>query len=187
MKERLALKDKKVTVIDDTPTEDELLDRALRKITGDSKIRSPKSWIERLNKRETKQDILQRLVQKGILFEKEEKVLWVFTRHKYPTEQEAPEQQVRRRILECLDQNRTPDQKTAILLSLLKACDLIREIVPRERKKEVEKQIEALTKDNSYGKAVKATVDAMQAAIIACVAASAAASAANSASAGGGS
>jgi len=183
LEERITLEGKKVVITNDAPLEDKVLNRIASQIKDSAKSRSPRSWIERLNKTELRKELLQRLVEKGILQEKEEKVLGIFTRRRYPESQGAPEHSIRTRIQECLDGSREPDARTTMLLGLIKACNLVGEIVPKKEKRVVEKQIEQMMKNNPYSKAVKASVDAMQAAIIAaCVAASASAASSSSGS-----
>ncbi|WP_077329529.1 GOLPH3/VPS74 family protein [Virgibacillus siamensis] len=187
LQERLELRDKKVEAISHGPTGDAVTDSVLQKVSESKRPKSVKRWVENLSFRmgHWRKEMLAGLVQKGILEEQEQKILWVFTRNTYPTKEVAVENQIRKRVYASLFGDEQPNARTAMLLSLIKACSLVNEVFPVKDQKEAKKKIDSIIKNNEYGKAVKASIDAMQTAVIAACAAAAASSAGSSG--GGGS
>ncbi|GAA0606978.1 GPP34 family phosphoprotein [Virgibacillus siamensis] len=181
IEERIGLEDKKVVVIDETPTGNKVNDAVLQQVIEARKPKSVKRWVQSMNYRmgQWRKDMLRDLVDKGVLEEKEQKILWVFSRNTYPTERDVPEQQIRQRVHASIFGDQKPDARTAMLLSLIKACNLINEVFSTREKKEAKKRIDQISKNNDYGDAVKVSIDAMQTAVIAACAAAAASSGGN--------
>ncbi|WP_176142452.1 GOLPH3/VPS74 family protein [Halobacillus hunanensis] len=184
IQERITLEDEKVVVMNENG--DGFQRTVLQQIKDSKKPRSVKHWVQsisfRMNK--IKKEILNSLVKRNVLREEEQKILWVFSRHVYPNEQDKPEQQIRKRLHSCLYGNEEADERTVMLLSLIKACNLIGEVFPNEKSKDVQNRIDEVSESEAYGKAVKKSIEAMQTVVIAACASAAASSAASS---GGGS
>ncbi len=171
---RLRLEEKdRVALVDDSPTGDDVLDEALTAIAKRQKPRSLRDWVRdfgggRLQKVQDR--LTRRLVDRGILREEEGRFLWVFPTHHFPTVDPTPEQRLRDRIHGVILYGSTPDERTLILLSLLKASKLVDEVFPPEQRKEAGQRIQALAKDVAAGPAVAKAIAATQAALIAVIA-----------------
>jgi hypothetical protein len=126
--DRLRLENDKVKVADATPTGDEVLDTALTRLAMSKRIRALSWWVWRLYKQPaTAQEILvPRLIRRGILTQREGKVLWVFPRDEYPTVDGTHEQQMRRQIGDAILREGSFDDRTAILIALLSAAGVLR-------------------------------------------------------------
>ena len=125
-----------------------------------------------------KDRLLDRLVRQGILRREEHKVLWVIPAKRYPTLSGAPEMRRRELIRSAVLHQAKPDERTAILISLVGACGLVKEIFKKEERKKAKKRIKEIAKDEAVGKAVADTVAGVQAAVLTAITASTAASAA---------
>lgn len=171
MMERLELKDGKVTVAEGGSTDVSFLDDALDEIKHSEKSKDVKHWISHFAdwKGVMKKEIIKTLVDKDILKEEEKKVLWVFNQTVYPTAFNRPEQEIRKRVNEAVFENGNPDARTAMLLNLIKSCSLVKEVFGKEKNDEASKRIEKIAEENNYSKAVKKSIEEMEAAImIAC-------------------
>ncbi len=62
--------------------------------------------------------------------------------------------------------NAEADAEVAMLLSLIKTCDLTEEVFGKERKKSAEKKLIEIIETNEYGKAVSQSVKDMETAIL---------------------
>ena len=60
----------------------------------------------------------------------------------------------------------SPDPKIAMLLSLIKACDLVNEVFGKENKKEANKRLDDIVENNEYGKLVSKSIEDIEAAIL---------------------
>jgi Golgi phosphoprotein 3 len=178
LQKRLALAEKnKLALHDDRLTGDEILDEAIGKIRQSKKIRKADHWVSKLSgTKKLKDRLLDRLVNKGILRKEEKKVLRVFPVKRYPTKDARPERTTREQIRAALLQGRTPDERTAMIVSLVVACDLINEIFPKGERRVARKRAKEIVKNDPVGKAVTSATQAVQAAVIASVVVIAAAS-----------
>ncbi|WP_174612741.1 GOLPH3/VPS74 family protein [Virgibacillus ihumii] len=166
--ERIELNDKKVVVINEEKTGVTFLDSVLTEIKQSDKSKKVDDWINRINSKmgQLRQDMIQLLVEKGILKEEEKKILWIFNQSTYPTDQKIPEQEIRNRVHASLFGDKKPNARTAMLLSLIKSCNLVDEVFSKAEKKEATKRMDNIIKNHDYGKAVKASIEEMQTAVI---------------------
>jgi hypothetical protein len=82
LQERVGIKDEKLYLQDDTDLNDVVYNKLLQMVTAETENKSVKFWIEKINFEfgDLKQEILQKLIDKKILMEKDQKILWVFHR-----------------------------------------------------------------------------------------------------------
>jgi hypothetical protein len=156
------------------PPEDPILADALATIA--EKERPASSLVDRLGK--GLRDVLaDRLVQRGLLEKREDKVLGLFPRTRWPAADSAHEDDVRRRLQATLVQGAEPDERTAALAALLHAVDRAHQTVDRGPvpAKEVRQRAKALAEGQWGAKAVR---DAVAAAMAATTAATVAATSA---------
>src|SRR5699024_12538746 len=86
--ERIELNDKKVVVINEEETGVTFLDSVLGEIKQSNKSKKVDDGDNRIKskKGQMRKDMIQLLVEKGVLKEEEKKVLWIFNQSTYPTE-----------------------------------------------------------------------------------------------------
>src|SRR3954470_17812661 len=121
---------------DPSPTGDEILDEALQRIADADRPRTASYWVGRLARRipRIKDRLLEQLVARGILERRERRILWVFPTRSFPLADAAAEQQARDRIRAVILEDHVADARTAALIGLVRACNLIDEIfAPHER------------------------------------------------------
>lgn len=175
LNERVAAEGKKLTVINPAPVDDPLLNDVFQEIKNSKKDRKIRVWVEKFGNRMRKRQktMSSRLVEKGILEESHHSFLGIFTWIAYPASDNTKEEDIRMRVTEALEETDLPDERTLILLSLINACDLVKEVFPKKEARAKKKQIKAWTKRNPYGKAVNEAVDATNAAVYAAAGAAA--------------
>lgn len=132
----------KVTVIDPTPTGDEILDDALDRIRSHGKIKGPYHWIDKLGPVTVAKDsplidwsgkgsrFLARLASQGIIYKKEHKTLGIISSPRFKIMDQEARQQVEDRLRGALAQAAHPDRRTAALLAFANDCRLLNEIFP---------------------------------------------------------
>jgi Golgi phosphoprotein 3 GPP34 len=128
---RVEVADGRIVVIDPTPTGHPLVDDALGRIAAD-RARKPKDWVSALAKG-LPDRVLDGLVAAGILTRDDGKVLWVFSRTRYPSPggQEPPaETEVRARLDRAIRSSGPIDPRTAALLALVRATKFERSAFP---------------------------------------------------------
>ncbi len=181
---KLSLGEKQtVAVSEASPTGDEILDEMLSRIQESRKPRGLKDWVTDFGNGKVKnlQERLEnRLVGRGLLRVEEGKFLRVFPWHHYPTVDGAPEAETREKLRAVLLGGESPDPSTAVLVSLLKACNLLNSLFAKEERKQADQRAKEIAKGNYAGEAVSKAVqevsEAATAAMVAIMAATAASS-----------
>lgn len=159
----------KLVVIDPSPLGDELVDEWLKKISASEKLRPVDYWLSKIaGVSQLKARVASRLVDLGILEERDSKVLWVFNRTTYPEAQSGPEEEIRHRLEDAIFNDATDaDVGTIILLSLVKSGEFLPHLFDRRKVKSRRKQIEKLIAGEKFGAATAALIESIQATIIA--------------------
>lgn len=168
LEEKVELVDDKVTVIDDSLTDVSYFDTVIKEINDSKRKKKMDHWINHFanNKDAVKTPIYLSLVDKGILKEEEKTSLFIFTSNVYPTINEKPENQIRNHVNDVVFKGMSPDPKIAMLLSLIKACDLVNDVFGKENKKEANKRLDKIVENNEYGKLVSKSIEDIEAAIL---------------------
>ncbi|MDO5681463.1 MAG: GPP34 family phosphoprotein [Propionibacteriaceae bacterium] len=112
----------RVVLVDDSSTDDPVLDGALLKLIG-RKVRFQQTTVQLLRSY-AKRAVLARLVERGILEQREVRVFVVVPMKTYPTVDYSHEDELRRRLFRVLVQNEEPSVRDACLIALLSALNL---------------------------------------------------------------
>jgi Golgi phosphoprotein 3 len=174
---RIGEKDR-VSVDDPSDTGDDLLARALARLTGGRRPQRVGRCVAGLyrGRPSARQAVLQRLIARGILTIQEGRFLWVFPRTLYPAVDSAPENELRARLREALLGDAPVEQRLAVLIAILQGCDALDRILTRSELKRQKERIQAVVAGDPIGRAIgKAVSEVVAAAVAAMAAASAAA------------
>jgi hypothetical protein len=137
--------------VDTTPSGDEVLDEAVRRIADTDRPRSASYWVGRLARRipRLKDRLLEQLVSRGVLERRERRILWVFPSRSFPLADAAAEQQVRDRIRAVILDEQVPDQRTAALIGLVRSCNLIDEVFAPHERSRAHRRFDELTSEEA--------------------------------------
>jgi hypothetical protein len=153
-----------------TPLGEPELDEALARVA--EKPRAAQDLVTRLGKG-TKDRLLDRLVERGMVERHEGRVLGIVPRTTWPARDARHEEAVRALLQGALVQGLTPDARTSALIALLSAIDHAHKVVDRGGLPA--RTVKARAKEISQGawaaKAVRDAVMATQAAIATSIAA----------------
>lgn len=169
--ERPKKKKKLVVVSSATQLGDPLIDEILAKIDDSKKPRRIEEWVGRIaGTKNLKHRVAEQLCRRGILKVDQDKVLLIFNRTIYPEVDPRPEnaiiERMRSAIFTELDD---VDPRTAILISLANAADLLKYTFEKKKLKERKARIEAIANGDVVGQATKEAIQAMQAAVMVAV------------------
>jgi hypothetical protein len=156
--------EKKLVVLDATPTGDPLLDPWLALIAEDKTVHPVAHWLSVLadRQREIEQPALDRLIERGILKRQDKKILWVIGMRRYPTVDGHERTEVRTRLGQLILGDDIPDPRDAILISLLRGCWLTDKIFEGPEFAAREQRLATLAKMDLVGREVAAaTTDAI--------------------------
>lgn len=155
-----------LTLVDDTPLSDSLLDPVLADIAGDydPKCRqSPSYWVRKAARRgeEIRAEAVRRLVKANILESAHQGSLFlasgVMRSRMYPSTQ-GKVTDVRLRVMRALFADEVPDPKDIVIISLTHACGEFDRLLSKEEFEQVRPRIELLSKMDLIGREVARSI-----------------------------
>jgi hypothetical protein len=164
-------KDAKLLVVDPAPVGDPLADEWLALIGASTKLRSLGDWVSRISQaKKLLARVADGLVERGILERREDKVLWVFDRVRYPEADAAPETLIRRRLEAAIFEDTLEvDARTTVLLSLVKGGEFLPHLFDKKALKGRETHIKQVIAGEKLGAATAELIETIQVVIIASV------------------
>ncbi|MCC7372214.1 MAG: GPP34 family phosphoprotein [Chloroflexi bacterium] len=138
-------------LVDPHPTGDLLLDEVLGRMADADSPRAPSYWVGRLagTMPRLKDRLLEGLVSRGVLDQRERRILWVFPSRSFPLADAAAEQQARDRIRAVILEDAQPDQRTSALIGLVRACNLTNEIFAPHERAHANRRVSELTSEEA--------------------------------------
>lgn len=164
---RIDADNEKVFVVENKPTGDSIQDSVLSRIAASDEVHDAGYWVGELGRNcdELRDGLLARLVERGILKEVDEKVLWVFDTRRYPMVDGTEEREVKRRIMDVLFSDSKPEQRDIVIICLADACNLIDQLMSERELRSVEPRIDEIVKMDVIGQAVANTIREIRASI----------------------
>jgi hypothetical protein len=154
----------RLVVRDGVRPQDPLLARAVDLI-GTSKPMKPEAAIEKLAKN-LRDELAKRIVDAGWVREEKGKVLGIFSTTRWPEVDGSHERALRSELGAALLDGITPIPRTAALVSLLSAVGAAPKLFPDADRRAVKKRAKEIAEGDWAGKAVRKSVEAVNAAII---------------------
>lgn len=185
--EHLAERDGKLVRTGSEPAHP-LLREAAQVIGSDDKPRNAKHWVGKLpgKVKPLQKRLGEGLAERGVLRDESRKMLGLIPVKRFAEADPAPERAIRDRLERALLGGEEPDARTATLISLLSATDLVKKVVPRDRRKDAKKRAKEVAESGIVGDAVSKTMRDIEAGVMIAVMASAAASSGGGGDGGGG-
>jgi Golgi phosphoprotein 3 len=148
---------------------DPVLDECLHRVVTSKKERSPQEWVTRFGQlKDLKRRVAVGLCRKGILREREDRILVLFRRTAYPTLDGAPERRVVDRLQDAVaGDSMELDARTAVLVALANGTGILKHVLSKDLVKQRKDRIQEIGEGDIVGEATKAAVQAAQAAVIA--------------------
>lgn len=147
-------------LIDSTPTGDSLLDPMLAEIARESESRAPRYWVERAGSREEeiRDGAVQRLIERGILERREDRILWVFHTQRHKVVDDKETRQVKLRIMNLLFGDEVPNPRDVVTICLADACGIFRELLSSSELEQASERIQQLRRMDLIGQAVSKAI-----------------------------
>lgn len=157
-----------LVLVDDSATEDDLLDECIAKIKKAKRRAQLQTWVQRFSAlKKLKERAAIKLCNRGILKHEESTVLFIFKRQLYPEIDGRAEKEILGRMKRAIfTQTRDMEPRTVVLISLANSTGLLRVNFDKKKLKERKKRITQITEGEFIG---KAAAEAVQAAVAAAV------------------
>lgn len=115
------------------------------------------SWRDRAGK--LREHLLEQLAEDGVLTKERHKILGILPTTRWVESDGAEEAEIRRRLRAVVLDGETPDERTAALVGLASAIDLVPKLFPDEDAKAVTARAVEVREGDWGGSTVKASVD----------------------------
>ena len=150
-------------LIDDTPIGDAILDPVLSEIAGGGN-HDTRHWVEYVSKSGSsiREQVLARLVEKGILENQDDRILWVFRSRRYPSIDGTVEREVKLRILNVLFSDEIPDPRDQMIICLADACGIFPRLLSRQEHTSAADRIALVSKMDLIGQAMSQAIHDIQ-------------------------
>lgn len=158
-----------VAIDNPKPLADPILDECLHRVVTSKKPRSPQDWVTRFGQlKDLRRRVAVGLCRKGILREREDRILVLFRRTAYPTLDGAAERRVVDRLQEAVvGDSMDLEARTAVLVALANGTGILKHVLGKDVVKQRKDRLKEIGEGDIVGEATKAAVEAAQAAIIA--------------------
>ncbi len=147
-------------LVDSTPVGDSLLDPTLASIAESTESYDARYWVERTAQEAygIRDLALERLIERGILRRRDDRFLWVFRSRRYPSVDGSADREVKLRIMGVLFSDEIPDPRDIVIICLVDACGIFRELLSRRELDRAMARIEQVRKLDLIGQAVSQAV-----------------------------
>ena len=105
----------------------------LSRVTEAPEILDTRYWIQHTAEHagEIRTRALERLVEQGVLEQREERFLWVFQSRRYPTIDGKADREVKLRIMSVLLSDEIPDPRDIAIVGLADTCGIFNELLSK--------------------------------------------------------
>ncbi|MDQ3675938.1 MAG: GPP34 family phosphoprotein [Actinomycetota bacterium] len=165
-----------------------VLGKALAVIESDSKPRDAKHWVRKLPSelRPIKRHVAELLVERGVLSAERRKMLGFIPHDRYPEADPEPERALRERLRAELTGRADVSPRTALLVPLLRAYDLVQKLVDKDDRKQAKRRATQIADDpGKVGAAVRSALTDTQIAVYVAVGSAVAVNATDGGAGGG--
>ena len=138
---------------------DPLLDEVLRKVQGSKKTRSPKEWVSKLSAMSAlRKRVGTGLVRRGVLRERNARVLLLFPWTFYPALDPAPKRRLVERVRAAVVGDEVLDDRTAIVVAVASVTGVLKPVLGKQVLKDRKARIEQIAEDQYIAAATKKAV-----------------------------
>ena len=166
---KVQLQDERLLLVDTAPCGEPVFDEIVAQIASEEKLRKLKRWIEKIGSKRTMRLVANRLEEQLVITVEKKRYLLVLPYEVYaPVDATAKywvKQQLRGLVL-AGGKSTTGD---VALLSLLKACRLLRLVFTRDERSLANKRVDELVQNEKYGEAVAQLLEEIEQSAIAAV------------------
>jgi len=170
LEDRVKIEDNRLLLKTNAITDSRALNAVIEQISRRKKPMKVSNWLHTIVQRSSKlyKLCIEKLIKQGILERKQAKILWVFNVNRYPTVNDQPENELRKRIKTLvLDDKATPDRKEKLLLNIIGRCELLYVILAdKAERKQGQKRLDQLIKDSDIDEHIGQAIEEMQAAMM---------------------
>lgn len=164
---KIQLKSDRLVLVDPTPVGDAWFDEILADIAAEKKPRKLSRWVEEISRKEIVKKVASQLIERNVIRVEKKRYLWIIPYEVYPQIDASAKYWVKQHMRSIVMAGEKAEVRDIALLSLLKACNLLRLVFTRDERKYANKKVDELVNGEVFGKAVAKLLEEMEAAMIA--------------------
>jgi golgi phosphoprotein 3 len=146
----------KLIMVSDAPLNDIVLDESLEMIFSKKEKHEPSYWVSQLaiRSREFTEYLIASLILKKVLKVENQKLLWVFSKRKYPLVKDKEIKEVKLRVREMVFGNDIPGCRDIVIISLLHYGQILPLVFSESEIKKYKSRIENIARMDLIGQAI---------------------------------
>ncbi|MFP4233367.1 MAG: GOLPH3/VPS74 family protein [Nitriliruptoraceae bacterium] len=148
------------------PTGDPLLDAVAAQVRDGSRRRKLRSWVRRIGTTGTRDEVRDRLVDRGVLVPAEQRILGIVPVTRYRAADPAEVERLADGVRAVLVGGQPADDRAAALAALVGATAVLDKLVPRSERRAARARAKELAEATPVAAAVRDVIRGTQAAII---------------------
>lgn len=157
-RQRLTLEDEHITPTEMEPTNDPVLDAAIKALSKMKKKKKLKHWITKLSKKtkDIQKELIKNLLEHNILKIREDQTWWLLTKNQYEHWSDWQQRRLKGKLRDIIFHDKKGENHHLVLIGLLSACRLTKHIADeKDERRPVRRKAKDITHDNIYRKSVR--------------------------------
>ena len=154
MANKIQMAEGRLTMASSEPTGDALCDDILAMISSDNKPHKLGRWIQAIGSKLTIKQVALRLVERKVIVIEKKQYAWVIPYPAFPQEQASAKYTFKQHLRGIILAGEPANPTDITLLSLAKACRLMRFIFTRDERIFADNKVDALVQGEVFGEAV---------------------------------
>jgi hypothetical protein len=155
---KVQLQDGRLAPLDPTPTGDAWFDRTLAEIAAEEAPGRPARWVAALGHKRIVEEVAERLAEREVIHMEGKRYRWLIPAAGYSQADGADQYGVKQHLRGIVLAGEKAEAQDIALLSLLKACRLLRLLFAREERWHADKEVDTLVQGEVFGEAVATVV-----------------------------
>lgn len=153
----------KLILVSDVPLNEPVLDEALAMVFSKKEKQEPSYWISQLAVRsmEFMELLFASLILKKVLKVENQKILWVFSKRKYPLINDKEIKDVKLRVRDIVYSDDIPDLRDVVIISLLCYGQLLSLVFTADEIEKYKTRIDEIAKMDLIGQSISKSLSSM--------------------------
>jgi golgi phosphoprotein 3 len=160
----IQIEDERLLVLDPTPSGDALFDDLLALLAAEKKTRKLNHWIRIVGNKQTVKQVADRLSARNVIVIEKKRYTWISPYIVYPLVDASAKYWVKLNLRGMVLAGEKAEASDIYLLSLLKACNLLRLVFTHDERKSAAKKVDMLVQGEALGESVANLLTGIEAA-----------------------